>query len=447
MMDFELRLPHFAVRSRRMTALAGLAAAGLAVLLAGCGGDNNNSNTRATNVVYTESNEPAANTILAFRRASDGTLTPLTGSPFSLNGQGLANPQENFGPADKDTPIITSPDHRLMFAVNPGSNTIAVLNINADGSLTHVAGSPFPSGGVNPSSLALVGSHLYVANKNVASGNGGAGTPTYTAFNVAANGALTQITSVNITAPAGASAAQVVASPDGKTLFTNDFFGPISNPAQGSLRSWHINADGTLTQVGTALTVPNTVPNGTPAQLQGLYFVTQGVQVHPTQRIFYALAPVSSTLFAYTYDANGALTFNSQVKTTGLLSCWILFNKNASRMYIVSTGDNSVSVMNTSNPLAPVEIQHLVLKDAGPNFQVLPIIPNVFSSTGAEEALDPSGQHLYVVSHRNNPDQTYQGGNFLHVLNVAADGTLTEPGNSVNLNLTNAAHAQGVLAF
>src|ERR1043166_943803 len=81
---------------------------GLALALVGCSnGGGNSGGPGATSVVYTESNEPAANTILAFRRASDGALTPLSGSPFDLRGAGLANPTESLGPPDKDTPIVT----------------------------------------------------------------------------------------------------------------------------------------------------------------------------------------------------------------------------------------------------------------------------------------------------------------------------------------------------
>ncbi len=437
---------HALRRSMRRVALASLTGIGMAVSLWGCDGHGSNSTSRATNVLYVESNEPGANTLLAYHRSTDGSLTPLSGSPFDLRGQGLANPTEDFGPSDADQQIITNSDHSLLYAVNSGSNTIAVMNIKSDGTLTHITGSPFPSGGVNPISLALYNNRLYCANKNVAS-KSGSGTPSYTAFNVAATGALTQIPAATLTSSAGASAAQILASRVSKTMFTNDFFGPVASPPTGSLRSWQINADGSLTQAGSAQTVPVPVPAGTPAQFQALYAVTQGVQTHPTQHIFYACAPISSSICVYTYDDSGVLTFHSLAKTTGALSCWLLINQGATRMYVVSTGDNSVSTMDITNPLAPVEIQRLVMKDAGPTFPVLPIIANVASSTGSEESLDPSGQFLYVISHRNNPDTAYHGGNLLHILRVNSDGTLGEAGNSVNLNVSDNANVHGLLTF
>jgi hypothetical protein len=49
-----------------------------------------------------------------------------------------------------------------LFAVNSGSDTIAVFHIQGNGALTPVEGSPFPSGGNDPVSLGLNGNTLFV---------------------------------------------------------------------------------------------------------------------------------------------------------------------------------------------------------------------------------------------------------------------------------------------
>lgn len=320
------------------------------------------------------------------------------------------------------------------------------MQVASNGSLTHVAGSPFPSGGVNPISLNLLGNRLYCANKNVASGSGGAGTPTFTVFNVAANGTLTQIPGTVAVSPAGSSAAQILSSPDGKTMFTNDFLGPTTTPASG-LRSYSVNADGSLTQVGAAQSPPSVVPPGTAAGFVPLYSLVQGVQVHPTQRVFYACTPITSKIAVYTYDVSGALTFKSFASVTGVIPCWLFINKAGTRMYVGSTGDNSVSVMDLSNPQAPQEIQKLALKDPGPTYAFLPILPNITSSAVSELTLDPSEQSLYVISHRNTATAAVAGGNLLHVLHVNADGTVTEPGASVSAGVSDLAFMHGILAL
>ena len=111
-------------------------------------------------MLYVESNrlEPGQNSILAYSRAADGTLTPLPGSPFLTNGKGLNNPTAaKLGPNDKDYPLLASRDKKRLYAVNSGSNTIAVFDVGDDGRLRHVPGSPFPSGGRSPVSLTIAG--------------------------------------------------------------------------------------------------------------------------------------------------------------------------------------------------------------------------------------------------------------------------------------------------
>ena len=128
------RTQPFALKKGTRAVFTGLAAVGLAVNLFGCGGGNSGSKSAAdSKLLYTESNDPTRNVILAFRRASDGSLTPLASSPIDLRGQGFANPQEQPGPPDADQQIVTNASHTLLFAVNSGSNTIAVMKINSDG--------------------------------------------------------------------------------------------------------------------------------------------------------------------------------------------------------------------------------------------------------------------------------------------------------------------------
>lgn len=113
--------------------------------------------TSQVGTVYTQSNIPTenGNTILGFRRDAEGKLTPLPGSPFPTNGAGIVDPTFDLsnGTLGSDGEIIINPEHTRLFAVNSGSNTIAVFNIAPDGSLSPVIGSPFPSGGVEPVSM------------------------------------------------------------------------------------------------------------------------------------------------------------------------------------------------------------------------------------------------------------------------------------------------------
>ena len=191
-----------------------------------------------SNIVYVESNDPNGNSIFAFMRHVDGRLTPLPGSPFDARGLGIT-PTFALGPFDSDQEIIVNPSHTLLFACNGGSDTIAVFRINGDGSLTHVKGSPFRSGGSNPVSVGLAGDILCVVNQDNDPGHPGQILPNYTSFSVAGNGQLTPIPRSTVYVDAGSNPSQALPSPDDDLLFGADFLG-------GILRSFTINDRGRL---------------------------------------------------------------------------------------------------------------------------------------------------------------------------------------------------------
>ena len=117
-------------------------------------------------VVYIESNVgdvPGHNSILAFKRDDVGHLTQF--GAFLTGGTGvhpkdisLANLAGTLGPFDSDQNLILNWDGTQLFAVNSGSDSIAVFDVQGDGRLEAVKGSPFASGGVHPVSLGLASS-------------------------------------------------------------------------------------------------------------------------------------------------------------------------------------------------------------------------------------------------------------------------------------------------
>ena len=79
--------------------------------------------------VYVDDNTAGTNTIGAFDRHADGSLTPDAGSPFTAGGAGTGAGLASQGA------IQISPDGRFLIAVDAGSNQISVLRIKHDGSL------------------------------------------------------------------------------------------------------------------------------------------------------------------------------------------------------------------------------------------------------------------------------------------------------------------------
>ena len=375
-------------------------------------------------IVYVISNDfhDNANAVLAYRRKPDGSLTPLPGSPFLTHGAGLANPKQVLGPDDSDDPLVISEDGRFLLAVNGGSNTVAVFSINPDGSLVPVEGSPFPSGGQTPCSVAVNGRLVYVANKALDPLHLITQLPNYTTFEVDDAGRLSPVPNGTIEVPAGSSPSQVLLSDDRRFLFATDFLAfmlPGEVPT-GTLLSFQVQGDQGLAPAPGA---PYVVPKGDGGAL--------GLATNPvSDRTLYVGFPVAGAFGVYDIDpSTGVLNFVTQV-AGGPATCWLRTNWNGSRLYTLNSGENAVGVYNTENPQAPTPINTLTLKDS----------PN---SGDFSLGFSPDGGTLYVVS--QNVDTTFSANNnWLHVLKVAADGTLSERGEPLQLPVPNDVRPQGV---
>src|SRR5580693_3391109 len=93
-----------------------------------------------TDLIWLESNSTAGNSILTFRNNGTGNPTFLGSTP--AGGIGVFDKTFALGPFDSDQNLIVNDDGTLLFAVNSGSNSIAVFRITPHG-LQAVQGSPF----------------------------------------------------------------------------------------------------------------------------------------------------------------------------------------------------------------------------------------------------------------------------------------------------------------
>lgn len=404
------------MKLRLLTAVTGTAMLmGLASCKKNPGGPEG---TDGGKIVYTISNDyhDNANAVLAYRQKADGTLAPLPGSPFLTGGSGVANPSEGLGPDDSDNPIAISADGQFLLAVNGGSNTIAVFSINLDGSLSPVPGSPFASGGQTPCSVAINGRFVYVANKALDPLHTITTLPNYTTFTVDGAGKLEQVPFGQVQVAAGSSPSQVLVSNDQRYLFATDFLAfmlptEMTNPI-GTLLSFNVLGTGGLKLADGA---PYSVPAGDGGAL--------GLAQNPRSQTLYVGFPVASDFGVYSIDeATGVLTFETSI-SSGPAVCWLRTNARGTRLYTLNSGENSVSVFNVENPDAPVFIAKLFLKDSGPTVGT----GKATSSEDFSLGFAPDGQTLYVVSQSVNPVFTVGDFNYLHVLKVGTDGTLSEP--------------------
>jgi 6-phosphogluconolactonase (cycloisomerase 2 family) len=378
------------------------------------------SDAAPSGVVYVESNigTPGQNSLLAFRRDKEGNLASLPGSPFLTGGTGVFDTSLKLGPFDSDQNVIANPEHTLLFAVNSGSNTIAVFHIRPDGALVPVDGSPFPSGGINPVSVGLSSNILVVVNKDEDPRQSVQSLPNYTAFRVTPEGKLIRIPDSTVSVAPGSSPSQALTPRSARLVFSTDFLA-------GLLESFVINHNGRLLR-NTPQTLPDSVFGAAPR-------LPLGLAVNPFYPLLYVGFTPIGRVGVYRYDSRGQLEFLRVAFDSGAAVCWLTVNKSGTRLYASNTGDNSISVFSLSDPAAPVEIQHIVLKGLGSAFQL---------------ALDNDDEFLHVVTQRATADTPEGQGDTLHVLHVNPDGTLAEvPSSPTELALPVGTRPQGVVAF
>jgi 6-phosphogluconolactonase len=114
--------------------------------------------------------DPAHNAVLGFSIQTGGALSPINGSPFLAGAAPVG--------------LGIDPQGALLFVANSGSNNVSAYAIDSStGALGQVTGSPFPTGGVGPSAVAVDAdtSFAYVTEQ---------GSHDIAAFNIASNGAL-----------------------------------------------------------------------------------------------------------------------------------------------------------------------------------------------------------------------------------------------------------------
>jgi len=372
---------------------------------------------------YVEANHPSrsGNAILVLRYA-EGDLHPLPIDCFRAGGSG-SHDLADVGVLDADQQVIVDASHDRLFAVNQGSDSIAVFHIEPNGDLRPVPGSPFPSGGTAPVSLGLSGDHLLVVNK----AHDGVRDltsflPNITSFTLAEDGSLTPVPGSTFTLPVASNPTQALISPDGGVMFG-------TNP-RGPLRAFRVDEDGTFVQG------PDSPQRIDPAALApgfpDAYRFALGLAVHPTLPLLYASLPRGPALAVYRYDTEADLTFVRAVANHGAwLPCWTLVSSDGRHLYTANAGSDTISVFDIgSDPESPRQIQSVVFGQPGTPWNL---------------GLDPSGRFLLVLNPRNLPSIPAGSGNTVHLLQVSPDGTVKEVRSAqVKLPLPVGTNPQGI---
>ena len=334
--------------------------------------------------VYAMTNDGDNNQVVVYDRAGDGILTMA--GVFDTGGKGRTlEPGDALG---AQGPLILSPDHRWLFAVNAGSNSITVFRV-VGGGLHRVQ--VISSGGDLPVSLSIFWNLLYVLN---ADGDGN-----ITGFRQGPNGRLVPLPSSTRSLDAGGSdplsfietPAQVGFSPLGNKLvvsvkgkhpvhqihvFKMNLFGlpsaqpttttsnttlsfgfafnafnrlivaePFGNslgpdgqgndvappvPFKGAVSSYKINPDGTLETISTSVLNAQTA--------------TCWMALTADQRFAYTTNNVSNTISSYKVGFDGSLTLIDPIAAdSGQGPVDLAISPDSKFLYNVNTLENTVS--------------------------------------------------------------------------------------------------------
>ena len=363
--DAKRQARHVPTRGRAGALILGLAAAAAVAVPASASASTSASPADASAVVghvYVNDNTKGTNTIGAFDRHADGTLTPLAGSPFGTGGAGTGS-----GLAEQGAIQIT-PDGRFVIAVDAGSSQVSVLRIHPDGSLSLVSHGVVSSGGALPDSVAVFGDLVYVANS-------GAGDANYTGFRLGPDGRLFPIPGSTVTLAANAAPADVLFNGTGTKLAGTEV-------GTSLIDSFTVGPDGRLTAAP-----------GSPFPAQGLGpFGSEFRPTNPDQLFVsnaHNVGAGTGTISAFRDSSNGVLSpiGASPFADNQTAPCWVEITHDGQFLFTVNTGSGEIS----RYQIAP-----------GGTLTLLGSTP--VAATGGVGAVDarlsPDGRFLYVDESR-----------------------------------------------
>ncbi|MCU1490479.1 MAG: hypothetical protein JWM85_1884 [Acidimicrobiaceae bacterium] len=318
---------------------------------------------RVVGHVYLDDNTAGTNTIGAFDRHADGSLTPVEGSPFVAGGAGTGAGLASQGA------IEVSSDGRYLIAADAGSNEISVLRINFDGSLQLVPGGVVSSGGPTPVSIAVHDGLVYVAN----AGNVG---PNYTGFTLSHFGQLRPLPNSTVSLPDGAQPTDVLFNGPATTL-VGTRAGTTSE-----IDSFTVGRNGLLTAAPDS-----------PVLAQGLGpFGSEFRPTNPNQLFVsnaHNVGAGTGTISAFDVAQDASLTpIGASPFADGQTApCWIEITRDGQFLFTVNTGSGEISRYSIA-----------------PNGALTLLGSTPVSATGGVGAVDarlsPDGKFLYVDESR-----------------------------------------------
>jgi len=368
-------------------------AATVAALIAGGGGAtaaqaaSQAPRASAGGAVYTETNAPDRNEVIAFRRGADGRLHRL--GTYATGGKGTGEFENTDSmvvvgsSAGQSSPVDLGGGQALLFAANPGSDDISVFRIHRDGRLRLVARAK--TGEERPTSLTVRNGLLYAMNSAGDSNPGVAfclgGEPTITGFRVSATGRLARIpdSTRRLSTGAGSGCTQITFNPAGNVLLVSQF-------TSNRIDAFTIGADGRP----SAAPVPNPSNGLGPF---GLNFDNEGRLLTTDD----GLARVGQGAVAtYAVGGDGHLSpIGAPVPNGETDTCWIIPTPDDRYAFVTSFGPEPFL---TAPPLARRgTVSSYRLRDDG-TMQLRHGVAARLGVGAADIAMTRDGRYLYALN-------------------------------------------------
>jgi hypothetical protein len=334
--------------------------------------------------VYLDGNTAGANTVAAYDRAPDGSLTPTPGSPFQVGGAGLGAGLGSQGA------IQLVQGGRYLLAVDAGSNQISVLRTNRDGSLSQVPGSPVSSGGVKPVSIAVHDQLVYVANDGDSTHSAN-----YTGFFLTPFGQLVRLPRATVNAPGAANDLGDVLFNSSGTKLVGTEVGP------SLIDSFRVDTLGYL----------HAAP-GSPFAGQGLGAFGSAFRPTNPDQLFVSNAhnvgTDVGTVSAYDVADNGTLFSIGASPFADLQNapCWVAISPNGKDLFAINTGSGTVSRYSID------QSGRLTLLGSSP-------VNDQGGVGGTDPTISPDGHNLYIneTAAHGVAEMTVVGGNLTELPN------------------------------
>jgi 6-phosphogluconolactonase len=360
---------------------------------AGTGGANTDAGALPTNAaVYTMSNAAAGNAIVGFKRAANGSLSPMA-APFVTGGKG-----SGAGLGEQGALAYDLTNNRLL-TVNGGDHSFSVLPVNSDGTLGTALNVTAASAGAvapmlsGPKSITFHGDLIYVLYQGTATipsmiAGWKLGTTGGLAATAIAGSALTLSSDTQSVDPA-----QVEFTPDGKYLVVTEKQSGAAGAVKGAgkIDTFSVDDAGVAKKMGSYDPAPTPVADGG-VTLQmtpfGFEFLGQYLIVSEAG---------STGVGAYTY-AGGVIApvAASQFQPTDPAPCWVAVTANWA--YVANARGPNISgfTVGANGALSNIgAVANAVVASTG---RTIPGDGGVTIQGPTDEFFSVDGKYLYVLN-------------------------------------------------